>query len=378
VGLVVLTAGALLVPELASARPGDGYYAKARARCKRKHHSQVSCCLATVRQMKAAGGKRGGCRGNMLRCKGSFAWCESKGSARRPDSRRARKKKRVRLFHSELLIGSSGEARQDAGKVQTDGRTSRDHRFRVKLERGRTRCKTGDPRGNVRRIVASLGGEVVAELKASSSGCWQQTKRYLAPGFEPQGKRLVIQGRGQRGGVVRAWLDAYPRDRPLAGPSGGAASGGASGGGGSKPGPAPLPADQAELAGARKALVGTWLPDIEGSLAAADAKHRDELKILLTIYVDSSFAFSADGTLVTRGKSMSFSGRIDEGGSEGSLVRTPKTIKGRWSIPGARGQDFNLTMAGEDGKDFTLRVTRVGKDRAYVHVGPSRFYFNRK
>jgi len=227
-GAVLLGLGlTLFIPPGAGwARPDDGYYRKLEKACKRKGHQLVSCCLDSVRLMREQGAtlNSGGKNCSTLKCKGSYRWCKpvARRATRRTTRRATRRckwrpklphenKKRIRIFFSERVIGESGVVQQDAGKVQTDGRTTADHLFRIKLERGRRGCRKGDPRAGVRRAAVMLGDEVVAELKALPGNCWQRVSRYLGDGQEPQGKRLVIKGWGNKGGVVRAWLDAYPR-----------------------------------------------------------------------------------------------------------------------------------------------------------------------
>ena len=118
-------------------------------------------------------------------------------------------KERTQILHSELVISASGHLRRDASNVDTGGKTTEDHRFRIKLERGRKKCKRGDPRGKVDKIVAMLDDVVVAEL-TDFGNCWQKTTLFLPAGVEPHGKELVIQAKGEPGGVVQVWLHAYP------------------------------------------------------------------------------------------------------------------------------------------------------------------------
>ena len=202
----------------AMAGPGEEYYRKLEQLCRSKSQQLRDCCLASVRLARERGATRGtGKNCTILKCKGSYRFCFP--AANRPGRRHSRGpklphegRKRIRLFFTEFRIGESGVVERNAGKVQTDGRTTKDHIFRVKLERGRKRCRKGDPRAAVDRAQVMLGDEVVAEVKALPNNCWQRVSRYLGDGQEAQGKRLTIKGWGKRGGVVRAWLDAYPRE----------------------------------------------------------------------------------------------------------------------------------------------------------------------
>ncbi len=217
----------LMVPSQGNARTRKGYYDLLMQKCERSGRS-VGCCKASVRHMRSGGYrlKSGRCpagtKRNGLRCRSSFQWCvPPKGRAAHPGNKKPKKKKRIRIFQTDLTIGASGKVRQDAGKVDTGGPTQASHSFRIKLEplesssepleRGRKGCRKGDPMGRVNNIVAKLDGEVAAELREQTGGCWSKHKSYLLSNRRVHGARLVIEGRGTEGGLVRAWLDAYPR-----------------------------------------------------------------------------------------------------------------------------------------------------------------------
>ncbi len=121
------------------------------------------------------------------------------------------KKGRVRLFQTDLLIDGDGEVKMPAGRVNVGKLSAATHRFRVKLERGRKRCRKGDISGRVSLVELHLDGEVVARLQAAPGNCWQRRKVYLPDGISPHGKKLLVVARGQKDGLARAWLDAYPR-----------------------------------------------------------------------------------------------------------------------------------------------------------------------
>ncbi len=88
--------------------------------------------------------------------------------------------------------------------------SGKSYRFRIKLERGRRGCKAGDPSGRVSKVELRLDGRVVAELEAQPGNCWQRRDVYLPAGKNPSGAKLLVLGRGGKGGLVRAWLDAIP------------------------------------------------------------------------------------------------------------------------------------------------------------------------
>jgi len=376
--VVVIT---LLAPGPAQAKPKKSYYQKLGKGCMKKHESQISCCMESVVAMKVAGARlaRGGCKRNQLKCKGSYVWCKTgrssqvsrRGPAPRPRHRRSRKakKERIRLFQSELVLGASGEVRQEAGKVQTDGRTAAGHRFRVKLERGRKRCKGNDPRGNVNSIVATLDGQVVAKLEAVSHGCWQRKKLYLPDGVELQGKRLVIEAKGRPGGVVRAWLDAYPRDKPIAKPP-------------RPPKPPrelpPMASDPAAVARAKKWLPGKWEPNLDASINGVAPEERDQMKLVMAVMQGSSFTFRGDGKLTVKGNNIKFSGQLSESSSSGSVETKEFSKTDTWRVVAASGEKIRLGVPGRDGKEKQGDILKLGKDRAALLLNGRRIIFDRK
>ncbi len=116
----------------------------------------------------------------------------------------------TRLLHVVQGIDDSGRLNHSAGMVNTGERTAKAYRFRIRLERGYKKCKRGDPRGKVDKIVALLEDKKVAEL-TDFGNCWQKMTVNLPDGVEPHDKNFLIQAKGTKGGVVHAWFEAFPR-----------------------------------------------------------------------------------------------------------------------------------------------------------------------
>jgi hypothetical protein len=287
-----------------------------------------------------------------------------------PGEAAAKGKARIRLFHVSQHIDGSGHLSHTA-KLNTRGLSPLRFRFRVKIElgrKGRRGRKKMTPESQVKQITVFLVGRPMGTVKGQPGLRWSKIAVYLRPGEDPNGSRLEVEARGKPGGLVRVWVDAYPRKKPLSMPLP------ASGSGGTVIAP---PISGATRARANKRFSGTWALDAKATLAGASSKERKQVKLLTALMAKSSITFSAGGTYISKGESHAFSMTTAGGGSASSSAAMG-SVKGRWMVLGAKGDTVKLELIERADSKNLFMITFQGEDKAYVAFNKRRFYFSRR